>query len=225
VLVGVRAAGNHAVVVEVTDTGPGIPEEEHENIFREFHRLNARASASEGLGLGLAIVERAAGLLGHPLHLHSRVGKGTRFRLRLGRAETPVDARPPLPLVPAPLRDLVGLLVEPDGDLRAALVHLLEGRGIAVLEAENPAAAQTLLAELGILPDFVLADGHGDGQAALAAWAALRPVLGEIPALVLSPDRSAGFRAATLALGAGVLAKPLAPMALDRFLARVAGAG
>lgn len=225
VLVGVRAAGAHAAVVEVIDTGPGIPEDEQENIFREFHRLNARASASEGLGLGLAIVERAAGLLGHPLHLCSRVGQGTRFRLRLGRAEAPTEARPALPQVAAPIGDLVGLLVEPDTDLRGALVHLLEGRGIAVLEADSAETALALLAELGILPDFVLADGAGDGQAALAAWAQLRHRLDGIPALVLSPDRGAGFRAATAALGAGVLAKPLAPAALDRFLARVAGGG
>jgi len=225
VLVGVRAAGAHAVVVEITDTGPGIPEDEHDNIFREFHRLNARASASEGLGLGLAIVERAAGLLGHPLHLHSRVGRGTRFRLRLGRTDAPADPRPALPASPLPLRDLVGLLVEPDADLRAALVHLMEGRGIAVLEADDAATALDLLTDLGILPDFALADGPGDGQAALATLGRLRPVLGAIPALVLSPDRSAAFRTATAALDAGVLAKPLAPAALDRFLARVAGGG
>ncbi|MDP2086951.1 MAG: PAS-domain containing protein [Gemmobacter sp.] len=221
VLVGVRASGAHVVVVEIIDTGPGIPEEEHENIFREFHRLNARASASEGLGLGLAIVERAAGLLGHPLHLHSRVGHGTRFRLRLGRAEAAVTPRPPPP-PPAPARDLVGLLVEPDAGLRAAAVHLLEGRGMAVLETATAAEAQALLHELGILPDFVLVDGPGDGGAALAGWQALRPALGGLPALVLSPDRSAGFRAAAAAEGAGVLAKPLDPAALDRFLARIA---
>ncbi|MDO9524028.1 MAG: PAS-domain containing protein, partial [Gemmobacter sp.] len=76
VLVGVRRDGD-AVRVEVHDTGPGIPETEHENVFREFHRLNARASASEGMGLGLAIVDRAAALLGHPLALRSTVGRGT----------------------------------------------------------------------------------------------------------------------------------------------------
>ena len=48
------------VRIEVRDTGPGIPETEQDNIFKEFHRLNARASASEGMGLGLAIVHEIA---------------------------------------------------------------------------------------------------------------------------------------------------------------------
>lgn len=80
VLVGVRR-GRARVRVAVIDTGPGIPEEEQENVFREFHRLNARASAAEGMGLGLAIVERACALLGHPLVLTSEPGRGTSFAL------------------------------------------------------------------------------------------------------------------------------------------------
>lgn len=82
VLVGVRR-GRARLRVEVIDTGPGIPEEEQENIFREFHRLNARASAAEGMGLGLAIVERACALLGHPLMLTSEPDRGTSFALTL----------------------------------------------------------------------------------------------------------------------------------------------
>jgi signal transduction histidine kinase len=80
VLVAARRHGA-AVRLEVWDTGPGIPEEAQDVIFREFQRLNAKASASEGMGLGLAIVERACGLLGHPLELASRVGRGSVFRV------------------------------------------------------------------------------------------------------------------------------------------------
>jgi signal transduction histidine kinase len=82
VLVGVRHARGR-VRVSVHDTGPGIPEVEQENVFREFHRLNGRASAAEGMGLGLAIVERACALLGHPLLLTSEPGRGTSFDLTL----------------------------------------------------------------------------------------------------------------------------------------------
>lgn len=218
VLVGLRDAGPGAVSVEVVDTGPGIPEEEQENIFREFHRLNARASASEGLGLGLAIVERAAGLLGHPLTLVSQVGRGTRFRLRLSRAEAA-----PVPQIVAaapPVRDLVGLVVAPDAELRQALTHLLEGRGAQVLEATDAPEAGALLDELGILPDFLLADerlargGHG-----LEFLSGLTARLGRLPACILTADRSPAFRTTCAIHGAGVLWKPLDPAALDGFLA------
>ncbi|MDQ2065588.1 PAS-domain containing protein [Xinfangfangia sp. CPCC 101601] len=88
VLIAVRRRGS-TLRLEVRDTGPGIPEAAQELIFAEFQRLNARASASEGMGLGLAIVERACRLLGHPLELISAPGRGATFRITLpleGRA-------------------------------------------------------------------------------------------------------------------------------------------
>ncbi|MEY3959447.1 MAG: hypothetical protein RIR14_100, partial [Pseudomonadota bacterium] len=88
VLVAARPRGA-MLRLEVWDTGPGIPEDEQENIFKEFHRIAGRASASEGLGLGLAIVDRAAALLGHPLGLSSRPGRGTVFMLQVPLAEGP----------------------------------------------------------------------------------------------------------------------------------------
>ncbi|SHI33625.1 PAS domain-containing sensor histidine kinase [Wenxinia saemankumensis] len=85
VLVGLRRApGGWRVVV--ADTGPGIPVEEQQNVFREFHRIGPRASASEGLGLGLAIVDRACAMLGHPLDLRSVPGRGTSFCVTLRAA-------------------------------------------------------------------------------------------------------------------------------------------
>lgn len=86
VLVGVRHLPQ-ALRIEVHDTGPGIAEADRELIFREFHRLDARASASEGMGLGLAIVERACVALGHGLTLRSEPGQGSCFAVTLKRAE------------------------------------------------------------------------------------------------------------------------------------------
>lgn len=90
VLVAVRRRGR-TLRLEVWDSGPGIPEEAQGLIFREFQRLNAKASASEGMGLGLAIVERACGLLGHPLDLASRVGQGSVFRVTVPLVQAPRD--------------------------------------------------------------------------------------------------------------------------------------
>ena len=86
VLVGVRPRGK-SVRIEVWDTGKGIAEEDRERIFGEFERAGTEEkSPSEGLGLGLAIVERACAQLGHPLTLDSIPGKGTRFTVSLERA-------------------------------------------------------------------------------------------------------------------------------------------
>jgi signal transduction histidine kinase len=138
VLVGARRRGG-VVRLEVWDTGPGIPEEAQNDIFKEFHRLNARASASEGMGLGLAIVERACALLGHPLGLRSEVGRGTCFMLQVPLSEAGVGTPQP---VEVPDRrtgpvaaEKIAFLVENDADLRRALGLLLEKWGMTVLEA------------------------------------------------------------------------------------------
>ena len=231
VLVGVRAAGGR-IRVDVIDTGPGIPTEEHENIFREFHRLNARASATEGLGLGLAIVERAAALLGHGVVLNSTPGRGTRFTLLAQRASLPgpdqtAPSAPPVPSARPALRsDLLGLLVAHDPALRRALAHLLEGWGISMLDAPDAAEARELLAEIDIRPDFLLIDEHlGQGEDGLSLAQGLFARLGPIPTRLLSADRGAALRTRATGPGLGILYKPIDTRILERFIATLGPAG
>ena len=84
ILVGCRKRGGN-IRVEVYDTGPGIPEAERGRIFEEFSQLDdPNRDRSEGIGLGLAIVDRLTRLLGHEVKLTSTVGKGSRFAVRVG---------------------------------------------------------------------------------------------------------------------------------------------
>lgn len=225
VVVGLRPAGPGAVRVEVLDTGPGIPAQEHANIFREFHRLNARASASTGLGLGLAIVERAAALLGHEIRLHSRMGRGSRFSVRLDLASATQGQVPEQPETPPralPRQDLIGLLVENDESLRRALVHLLEGWGVSVLEANDADEATALLDEIGIQPDFLLIDNQlGTGPTGLDLIAGLGTRHGPMPARLITAERSASLRAQAAARGVAILYKPIDTRILERFIASV----
>ncbi len=82
VSVGVRAQDN-SVRITVTDTGHGIPEAAQDQIFDEFVRLDS--SKKDGIGLGLAIVERACRLLGHALSLKSVEGEGSCFEIAVER--------------------------------------------------------------------------------------------------------------------------------------------
>jgi signal transduction histidine kinase len=88
------------VKILVEDTGPGIPEEELDRVFEEFHQVEGgHARSASGTGLGLAISRRLARLMGGDLTVHSEVGTGSVFAIDLpaaGAAEASpsgVDAR------------------------------------------------------------------------------------------------------------------------------------
>ncbi len=69
--------------IEVSDTGPGIPNDQIERAFQEFQRLDSSNAAERGLGLGLAIVRRLASLLDLRIEVASVVGVGTSFVLHV----------------------------------------------------------------------------------------------------------------------------------------------
>jgi signal transduction histidine kinase len=88
-----------AVRIEVWDSGPGIAPQHLDTIFREFARLDHDSPWGErGLGLGLSICERIARMLGHPLTVRSRVGRGSMFAVSLPRAHADsINAAAPSP--------------------------------------------------------------------------------------------------------------------------------
>ncbi|MFD1626162.1 ATP-binding protein [Azospirillum griseum] len=116
------AVGSH-ILVEVRDTGIGIPDDRLDAIWEEFHQLgNPERNRDNGIGLGLSIVKRLAGILGHPVKVRSVLGKGSVFSVTVpvaaavgqppepptaawvdsAPAQTPSIALPPAPLPPAP---------------------------------------------------------------------------------------------------------------------------
>lgn len=210
------------LVIEVRDSGPGIAEDDQDKIFHEFHRLNAKASASEGMGLGLAIVERAAAVLGHPLTLRSAPRRGSTFTLGLkpalgGTARAEND-------VVTPVRDpeggdIVVLLVENDADLSRAMTQLLEKWGATVLDVDSGEAGLELLEATGLEPDACLIDYQlGDGMDGLQLIAALRQKIGSVPMRLVTADRSEELRKMAAAAQVEMLTKPVPTSQLAAFL-------
>jgi|HubBroStandDraft_6_1064221.scaffolds.fasta_scaffold33175_5 PAS domain S-box-containing protein len=72
---------DEVLVIEVHDTGIGIPEDKLDAIFEEFQQLHP--SRSEGMGLGLSIVRRTAGLLRHRIAVRSAPGEGSCFQIEV----------------------------------------------------------------------------------------------------------------------------------------------
>ncbi len=223
VLVGVRCRKSH-IRVEVWDTGPGISAEHHEKIFDEFHRLNARANPADGMGLGLAIVDRACRLLNHPLHLASKVGKGTCFAVEIPRSFAPEQQT--APQMAAPSGDIsfehrIAVLIENDRELRTALTINLENWGLDVLPCASLAEAQDVLAEIDIAPDVIIADFQLDDSAfGTEAIGTLRAQHGAIPACLLTANRSPDLLPKCKTLNIELIYKPINTNELRVFLER-----
>jgi Na+/proline symporter/signal transduction histidine kinase len=83
ILLGVKRK-NTSIQIQVWDNGPGIPENKRSLIFKEFERLKLNRD-KPGLGLGLAISDKIAKLLKHPLNLASIDGKGSMFSIELDK--------------------------------------------------------------------------------------------------------------------------------------------
>ncbi len=84
--VGVTAGySDNLVWVQVSDTGPGIPQAEQDAIFEPFYRGSAERRFANGLGLGLTITREIVLAHGGQLTLESQVGEGSRFTLSLPR--------------------------------------------------------------------------------------------------------------------------------------------
>ncbi|AUH33476.1 PAS-domain containing protein [Paracoccus tegillarcae] len=233
VLIGTRRRGS-TVRLEVWDTGPGIREADQRVIFEEFRRLNRRASASEGMGLGLAIVERACARLDHPLELQSVQGRGSVFKVTVplaGSQPAGYASTTPHPIADGeelilPDDGLIVLLVDDDDQLREALVALLDGWGVSVLQAGSYAEALTLLDEAGIVPDALLLDYQlGEGETGLDLAREIEARYGRRPGRIISADRSPALVEACLAEGLALLQKPLDMAQLRGFLAAVVPSG
>jgi Na+/proline symporter/CheY-like chemotaxis protein/anti-sigma regulatory factor (Ser/Thr protein kinase) len=222
VLIGCRRRGGQ-LLIEVWDSGPGIPSDRFKDIFIEFHRLDTGcARGAEGLGLGLAIVERLAGLLGHGLDVRSRLGRGSCFSIGVPLAAAVAPAPSPAPRPVA--RNFGGALVlcvENDPAIAEAMRDLIGGWSCAVVTAAT--AEQAIAALDGRRPDVILSDYHLDhGRTGLEALATLRAAFGDaIPATIITADRDPEIRAAAQAAGCHLLSKPVRPGALRALVARM----
>lgn len=223
ILVGPRRIGK-SLRIEVWDTGPGIPDDQQDVIFGEFQRLNASASAAEGMGLGLAIVDRACALLNHPLHIESVVGRGTVFKVELPLTHIDYKSKAAnlqfhRQVSTLSFQNMIVLLIENDLELQAALSNTLETWGIDVLTSASGSEALELLKEIDIIPDIVLADFQLDkNETGTQAVQALRDAFGNIPSAIVTANRSTSVIEQCDEMGLDLFYKPISPDVLKSFL-------
>jgi signal transduction histidine kinase/CheY-like chemotaxis protein len=207
------------ITLSVSDTGVGIPADQHERVFEEFVQLgNPERDRTKGLGLGLAIVRRLADLLDAPLTLDSQPGRGSAFRILLPAGDPSAAAERELTTSSAAssLSDMTVAVVDDEADVREGMRTLLEGWACQVVTGES---ALSILAELdrqGVIPDVVLADYRLRGETTgVQAIGVIHEHFGkEIPAAIITGDTAAERLIEVQASGYVLLHKPLRPAKL-----------
>jgi signal transduction histidine kinase/CheY-like chemotaxis protein len=226
VVVGCRRRGE-SVRVEVWDTGIGIPEDQQRNIFGEFYRLAGR-NTHGGLGLGLAIVDRLCGLLGHPLELTSTVGRGSRFSITVALAvahATIVEERDTVevhdtpPVVADVSNGKLVVVIDDDPLVLDGMCGVLRTWGCRVVAAPSPDAILAGLARQDV-PDLIISDYRlAGGHAGITAIHDLRESFGApIPAFLISGDTAPERLREAQESGHYLLHKPIRPMQLRAML-------
>jgi two-component system, sensor histidine kinase len=220
VVFGCRWRGDGQVRIEVRDTGIGIPADQHAAVFGEFYQLgNPQRDRTQGLGLGLAIVDRLTKLLGHGLRLRSELGRGTTFTLELP-AGLARDHRPVVEdrTDAVHLDGVLALVIDDEPHILRGMQMLLESWHCQALIAPSLEAFLAENATRGAVPDIILSDYRlADGRSGVEAIAALREEFNrEIPAMVISGDIAADRLREAQAAGLTLMHKPIEP---DRLLA------
>lgn len=222
VLVGCRQRGE-TLRIEIWDSGPGIPEDQRQNIFGEFYQLTGSQRDSQvGLGLGLAIVDRLGRLLGHSIELNSIVDKGSRFTITVPSATARKLVEPVSfpPLVIDGVQGKLVAVIDDDALVLEGTGGLLRSWGCRVVTAASHDAALGEIIGCGQRPDVIISDYHlSDGKTGIDVIERVRAAFGmPIPAFLISGDITSEPLRHARTSGYHLLHKPLVPMALRAIL-------
>lgn len=231
VLLGCRRY-NQKLRIEVWDTGVGIPNEKLCEVFEEFKRINnPKHSKVQGLGLGLAITDRIARMLKHKITVRSWPGHGTVFSITvpLGDPTKEVQSKPEQRgwIRSKSLNGTTALVIDNEPKILEGMSALLEGWGCVTYTAVSIDRAIALYQTQDTpLPDIILADYHlNESDTGIMALCALyEHWQSEIPALVITADRTDEVKEEIGNFGAHLLTKPIKPAALRAMINKLISA-
>ena len=221
VLVGCRRRGQ-SLQIGVYDTGVGIPVTKRGEIFKEFHRLEQGARIARGLGLGLSIVERLARVLNHGIAIDANASGGSVFSVTVPIATAinhTAAVTSATPLSRTPMSGALIVCIENDAAILDGMKTLLKAWDAEVIAVTDPETAMAAIEASGGDVTGLLVDYHLDRGNGVAAIREIRRRFGEnIPAILITADRSPNVRAAAREENIAILNKPVKPASLRALL-------
>jgi signal transduction histidine kinase/CheY-like chemotaxis protein len=216
-----QEAGAGQVSVTVSDTGPGIAQEDLDRIFIPFERLGAELTPIEGTGIGLPLAKALTETMGGRLRASSVLGEGSAFTVSLPRAPDMISVPSQGPAPTSPARPasrqpqsgaVTSILYIEDNPANIEVVsRYLDARPNARLKSVTSGRAG-LACAIRDVPDIILLDlnlPELHGEQVLEGLRA-QPHTADIPVVILSADAAPGVIRRLLALGArAYLTKPL----------------
>jgi two-component system, sensor histidine kinase ChiS len=207
-----REDGDEAsrLLMDVWDTGIGIPKQEQAKVFDRFFRSGKSANKTSGVGIGLSLVKDLVTAHKGNIVFTSEENKGSRFtvELILKHPEKPGTVPPQLSEGNKP----VILLIEDDMDILDFTGNFLRSKNLETVKAKNGKEAKTLLKN--ITPDLIVTDLMMDELDGLSFIKEIRSNKGlnHIPVIVLSAKSAGQTRVEVLSAGAqAFLSKPFLP--------------
>ena len=206
---------NH-IRIGVWDTGPGIAEEQRIKLFQEFERCGHTSPWGEqGLGLGLAIVQRMTSMLDYPVHVSSALGKGSCFMIEVPVIETPKVVAAPVQAVPLKSKAFKILCLDNDETILEGMSTLLTKWGYQVFKATEPEQAAMLIQQENI--QVWLVDQHLN-QDKIGLDFILEHRSKDIPVALITADSDPELPQRLKELNIVLLKKPLKPASLRSWL-------
>lgn len=213
------------LIVEVTDTGIGIPKEQQNLVFEPFRQQEGQSTRKfGGTGLGLPISKRLVEMMNGKLILHSEMNKGSTFKIRLRNVQVPPDI-PKMEKKSIEKADYIFtggilLLAEDMWSNRAVINGYLENQSLTVIEAENGKIAIEKAKKYK--PDVIFMDIHMPEIDGMEATRRIKkiPELADIPIIALTALVMKDQIDSILKLCDGYLKKPVRKNELIQALAK-----
>lgn len=211
--------GDH-LIIRVKDSGPGIPKEQYQSVFTEYHQITDQQSQPNfGHGLGLSIVKRLVELLQIDLSLDSEIDQGTQFSLTVPLSNTQKNECDKSTLTENQMPESFSLMVVDDNSMvLEAMEKTLTGMNCDAYTAQNISEALEIIAELEELPDLLIVDYQLDdgitGDVAIAEICTAANKV--IPAIIITGNTNSTLVRKAAESVYRVLSKPVNPDVLLR---------